>query len=185
MKVLQNYMHHFLFIVGINLFFLGLIFIVQQKNSLSFKASPIVITTSQVRLSPPTNITIPQHGIKTHIKPAEITNGTWQTHDTTASFLTTSMRPGEGGNIVIYGHNSKNIFKTLDHVKKDDVIEVQTENGKTYTYEVTRINTVDPSYIENIMPTNHEILTIYTCTGFLDSKRFVVQAKPIAVSSTE
>ncbi len=103
----------------------------------------------------------------------------WQVSDTAASIASTSARPGETGNIVMYSHNTRNLFGKLSRVKKGDVITLTTQDGKEHGYAVTDRVIVNPDEIDLLRPTQVEVLTLYTCSGFLDSKRLVVQAKPL------
>ena len=48
-----------------------------------------------------------------------------------------------------------------------------------YTYEVTEIKEVLPNETEVIAETEDERITLYTCSGFNDSKRIIVIGKRI------
>ncbi|OGM69990.1 hypothetical protein A2975_05285 [Candidatus Woesebacteria bacterium RIFCSPLOWO2_01_FULL_44_14] len=47
-----------------------------------------------------------------------------------------------------------------------------------YEYRVEEINEVYPNQTQVIAPTTDERLTLYTCSGFADTKRLIVVAKP-------
>ena len=51
--------------------------------------------------------------------------------------------------------------------------------SKEYTYEVKEIKQVYPKELEVIAATTDETLTLYTCSGFNDTKRLIVIAKRI------
>ena len=56
------------------------------------------------------------------------------------------------------------------------------ENIRTsswYSYEVVDIKEVYPNQTEVIEETDDETLTLYTCSGFADSKRLIVVAKRV------
>ncbi len=95
------------------------------------------------------------------------------------TYLLNSPKPGDNANIIIYGHNSSDVFGNLHTIKKGEEIIISTSDGTIYPYRVTEILIVDPSNTEPLQTTNYELLTLYTCTGLLDSKRLVVQALPI------
>ena len=38
---------------------------------------------------------------------------------------------------------------------------------------------VESDAIEYVLPKNNETLTLYTCTGFADTDRYIVVAKPL------
>jgi len=65
----------------------------------------------------------------------------------------------------------------LQDVQKDNLIYVlSTDNW--FRYKVSDIKFVSPAQVEVIKPTANERLTLFTCSGFLDSKRLVVTALP-------
>jgi LPXTG-site transpeptidase (sortase) family protein len=172
-----------LIIVGINLFVLGGIYVLYKKTTLSFAVAPVVTVEAHLRQDLPTRIGIPSAKIDVAIQEAAIENGVWQTSQENATHLNTSMRPGEGGNIVIYGHNLKNIFGSLRTVKIGYKMNIKSNDGKTYEYTVQEIEIISPKHIEKVLPTDYEVLTVYTCVGFLDSQRLLIRAYPSKVSS--
>lgn len=128
---------------------------------------------------------IPMHiksypvGIDVNIKPSAISKGVWAIHPHDANYLISSARIGDKGNIILYGHNKNEIMGPLRYIKEGAMIEILGSDGKNYKYVVSKTDTVSPdnlSYIEN---TSDETLTLYTCIGILDSKRFIVVAKPM------
>lgn len=169
------------FLIGINLIVLGGVYLLYRRTILSFHVSPSITAEMHLRTALPKTITISSVGIDIPIDAADIENGIWKTSETHATYLNSSGRPGEGNNIVIYGHNRKNIFAPLKKVHVGDVIAIHNAEGKTYEYKVTEITTVKPTEIEKVLPTDHEVLTVYTCTGFLDSLRLIVIAQPFRV----
>jgi LPXTG-site transpeptidase (sortase) family protein len=174
-----------LLLLGINLFVAGTLYLLYKKTVLSFTVSPVVTADAHLRRDLPTRISIDSAHINLAIQEATIENGIWETSNTHATHLDASLRPGEGGNIVIYGHNLKRIFGPLHVVKKGDKINIQTADNKLYEYTVQNIETVSPSAIEKVLPTDHEVLTIYTCTGLLDSQRLVITAFPSRVATLQ
>ncbi len=106
-------------------------------------------------------------------------DGQWTISEENASYLTQSARPGEQGNIIIYGHNKRSILGNIRALKSSETITLTLSDGTTRDYKISLITEVDPSRVEYLRPTDTETLTIYTCSGFLDSKRFIVQAVPV------
>jgi sortase (surface protein transpeptidase) len=86
------------------------------------------------------------------------------------------MKPGVR---IIYGHNFPRVLGRLQEVRVGDVVEVVQSDGVVAMYEVTGKLEVYPEYTDSILPTDSETLVIYTCVGFLDSKRLMVRAKPV------
>lgn len=79
-----------------------------------------------------------------------------------------SARPGEGGNVVLYGH-SPGVFVTLHAIRPGAVINVHSQS-RDYAYVVTRVFVVDQNKDQQregrwIGPTPAERLTLVTCVG--------------------
>jgi LPXTG-site transpeptidase (sortase) family protein len=106
-------------------------------------------------------------------------NGVWAVSQTSANHVQASALPGEAGNIIIYGHNLNTIFGYLVDQRVGTVVDIRTNDGKLHKYKISDIHIVDPSQTDLLAPTTTEILTLYTCTGFLDSQRFVARATPV------
>lgn len=134
----------------------------------------------KVQKPKPTSIDIPAISVDLPVTEAAIKNGEWQVSNTGASHLQTSANPGEGGNVVIYGHNLLRIFGKLASLKLGDKIYITNQNGEKTTYIAEEKKIVFPDEVESVLPTDHEQLTIYTCTGFADSQRLVFIAKPLS-----
>src|SRR3990172_5342951 len=173
-----------LFLTGIIFMSLGLS-ATYPKHILSFKNYTETIEKTDIQaqkdtLSRPAKIIIEDAGINLPVEEAQIRNGVWEVSDINASYLASSAKPGGNGNIVIYGHNKKDIFSNLiTSVKLGNEIEIYNEDGKKYKYRVKSVVTVSPDNLELVLPTDYEVLTIYTCTGFLDSERLIITADPI------
>jgi len=166
-------------LIGINLIIAGALYKTYQKTVLSFNVSPVVITKSQYRPPAPQRVIIENRGIDLQTTPSEIIDDIWQVSNTDSSYLESSARPNEGGNVVIYGHNTNNIFGKLHNAQIDDIIKVENQDSNIIAYKVDSIQSVTPDTIDYVLPKDEEVLTLYTCTGFLDSKRLVVTAKPV------
>lgn len=145
---------------------------------LSFTKAPPE-TSAVNRAEIPTRITIKDLDIDLPIEEGFIKDDVWQIADRATSHLNTSARPGEGGNIVIYGHNKKVIFGSLPFARIGAKITITDKSGKAFNYKVTDKLYVNPNRVDLLYPTNHEELTIYTCTGLFDSQRFVIKAVPL------
>lgn len=171
--------------------FIGLIFLVLTFVLLFFPAflptqkpsdkNPIVINSalyaSKETANNPVRILIPKADIDLPVIDAKIVKGYWELSENTASYGLGSGTPGQKENTVIYAHARKGLFYNLKDVKLDDTIYVFTKD-KWYKYKVNKITAVYPNQTEVIKPTKNEVLTLYTCTGFSDEKRLIVQAVP-------
>jgi LPXTG-site transpeptidase (sortase) family protein len=155
-------------------------FLKYQKTVLSFTNDPPKYESTLKRKALPSNISIAAVGIDLPIEEMKIVNGIWEISDNQASYLSTSARPGENGNIVIYGHNKRKIFGNLIGKKlQGQEVVIRTTDGDIYNYQINEIKTVDPNNINEVLPSTYEVLTIYTCTGLLDTKRLIIKAIPV------
>ncbi len=123
-------------------------------------------------------IEIPSIAINNNIEEGAVVNNIWYVSKENAVHLVTSKNPGEGGNIVVYGHNTHAIFQNLPKINIGDEIILRGNDGQTFKYKVKETHTVRPTEINYIQDKEKETLTLYTCTGFFDSKRLIVIAEP-------
>lgn len=133
--------------------------------------------------SDPRDSTRPRHifirwFLDTGIEDAAYTSAGWSIAPTKATYLLQSARPGEAGNIIIYGHNTREILGNIRALKGGETITLTLEDGTTKLYIVDSLYEVPPSDVRFIEPTTTEVLTLYTCSGLLDSQRFIVRATP-------
>lgn len=152
-----------------------------NPNRLAFdikKASELTKTTSRAGLTP-VRITIKAQAIDLPLVPASLLGTTWATTDLGASYLISTPLPGDPGNSVIYGHNFKNLFGNLVLVKPHDKVSIYLSDGSKRDFKVNLTQEVDPSATEVLTSSKTAKLTLYTCSGFLDSKRFVAVATPL------
>lgn len=159
--------------------FLTFYYQLYNKTILSFKIAPTVTASTNLRGEIPKQIVIPSIQINLGIIPAEIENGIWQSSAERVNYLSSSARPMEDGNIVIYAHNTRNLFAALPLIEIDEEIILTGSNGNLFHYRVVETKIVDPGQVEEIMPSNTEMLTIFTCAGWFDSQRFIVKAVPV------
>lgn len=176
--------------------------------SQSFATEPVIIqgfqASGQESENIPTNIVIPALSIDLEVKKSKIIGGFWEVFPDTAGWGEGSGLPGENGNQVIFAHAREGLFLPLKkvslgmriYVMNESEVSLSTlppnvasafqdngqENIRTsswYTYEVVEIKEVYPNQTEVIEPTDDETLTLYTCSGFADSKRLIVVAKRV------
>ena len=116
--------------------------------------------------------------------------GSWEVADYAAGHHYNSKNPGEGGNIVVAGHNNwrGEVFRYLVDLKPGDLIKVWTLDGKEYRYTVESVSKLlekgasKAQRIENgkvMDPTPSEQLTLITCWPYTTyTHRLIVVAKP-------
>lgn len=119
-------------------------------------------------------------------------NGTWEVADYAAGHHYNSRNPGDGGNIVLSGHNNWHgeVFRDLDKLKPGDEIRVWTQAGQEYVYKVRKIDKLKEagvSYAQRLKnaqvlnDTPQEQLTLISCWPYTTfTHRLVVTADPVA-----
>ena len=165
-----------LLILGTTLIFGLSVFRLSHQVRLSFNTQPTQVIKYD---SPsPKTIQLPRFKITLDISLARIINGIWSVDEVNANYLASSASPGEQGNIVIYGHNSNDIFGPLRWTDVGDEIIITNSEGKEFKYIVSQIIETNPNDISWVSPKDTETLTLYTCAGFLNTKRHIVIAYP-------
>lgn len=148
-----------------------------QQRILSFNTKEIIkVNFSGVK---PIHIKAYPVGVDVSIKEGVIKNGVWAIYPDQAIYLLGSAGLGDLGNTIIYGHNKNDVLGPIRWAKLGSKIELLGSDNKIYQYQITKIDVVDPNNLKYIQPTDDERLTLYTCTGFWDSKRFIAVAERI------
>jgi sortase A len=117
-------------------------------------------------------------GIDLEVERSAIVDGYWKVYEDKAGWGEGSGYPGQIGNQVIFAHARKGLFLPLQSIKVGENIYVLTDTS-WFVYEVYERKEVNPNQTEVIEPTDEEILTLYTCSGYEDSNRLIVKARPI------
>lgn len=126
----------------------------------------------------PERIVLPSQKIDLSVRESKIINGYWEVFDDVAAWGEDSGLPGKSGNQVIFAHAREGLFLPIKDSKIGEKIYVFTKD-KWFSYEIKEIKEVFPNQKEVIEPTLDETLTLYTCSGFKDSKRLILIAKRI------
>jgi LPXTG-site transpeptidase (sortase) family protein len=88
-----------------------------------------------------------------------------------------TAEPGEGDNVALAGHRSRQAFVLLYQLDPGDPVSLWWD-GEEHTYRVTRIYTVTPDDESVLAGADEERLTLYTCLPrFLGNERTVVEAE--------
>lgn len=168
-------------ILLVSLLYLGSTYVARvfAQPGFSLTSSPgnLPPHASTVPLFPPTHIAIPAIGVFLPIKGANVTGNQWDTYPDSVSWLQTSATPGSSGNIILFGHNLKRLLGSLPYVQIGAKIQLTTDSG-SYLYRIVEKIEVDPTDL-SLVKNSANRLTIYTCSGAFDSKRFFVIAEPI------
>ncbi len=126
----------------------------------------------------PTRLNVPKLNLDLAVTPASINADTWEVATTSANFLINSAPLG-AGHTIIYGHNLDNLLGRITHLRPEDRLILSNQAGEQFEYRVSETMTLDKADVGQLMATKGNILTIYTCSGWFDEKRFVVRALPI------
>lgn len=137
---------------------------VYNKQSLTGSQTPIEIIIKDIKLDLP-------------IIPAKISHGNWEATTKGVSFLSTSPAPGNVGNSILYGHNWPNLLGNIVKLNPGQGIKIKFSDGSTKLFVIDSTVLVSPKEVSVLAPSKIPQITLYTCTGFLDNKRFVVVAK--------
>ncbi len=172
----MNFLSRTLILIGVALLFLGGYFIFQRYNSKQLSFQNFNEYASSVSGILPQKIIIPSLKIELPIYPAKIRGNSWEATTKGVSYLVSSPAPGEVGNSILYGHNWTSLLGPLTRIKPGDKIEIISNNSERKTFVVEYTSIVDPYQTSVLSSANDTRLTLYTCAGFLDSKRFVVTA---------
>jgi LPXTG-site transpeptidase (sortase) family protein len=76
----------------------------------------------------------------------------------------------------LYGHNWSALLGSLPKIKPGDKIKIILSNGQEKNFVVKYTSIVAPSDTKILSDSADSRITLYTCAGFLDSKRFVATA---------
>jgi LPXTG-site transpeptidase (sortase) family protein len=159
------------FLIFLGIVFLALGIVLVRERYIPRPIPPQVYAPSKY----PTKIQIPTIGVELPIIPSLFVDNSYQTTKDGVSYLTTSPIPGTPGNSVMYGHNWPNLLGDLHRVKPGDhIIVTQGEKQTTFTVIFTSVVHPNETHIQQNSPDTR--LTLYTCTGLFDTKRFVVTA---------
>lgn len=177
----SNFWANFLLITGSLSLLLSFYLIYQRYNpqNLAFKVEEgsVDYKISESEVGEPIGIKIATLGIALPVIPSQIENKKWESTTKGVSFLKTSVNPGEQGNSILYGHNWPNLLGKLTKVKPGDKIAIIYTDDSVREFQVEMTAQVDPDDTSILNNSEDRRLTLYTCSGFLDSKRFVVVAK--------
>jgi len=127
----------------------------------------------------PAKIYIPKLKRTLEISDGFIKDNRWTISKTGVSYLTTSGKIGELGNVVLYGHNTQEVLGGLWKVQVGDIVELTDSDGNIHKFGIFDRKEVKPNTVEILESTKDPSLTIYTCSGFLDTARFVVVGKKV------
>jgi LPXTG-site transpeptidase (sortase) family protein len=177
-----------LFLLGFLCYGIGIYWIIQRDDpgKIAFQNyTPTPYAKPVLARSMPKRIVIKDLSIDLPIYPAVINNNTWEVTSLGANYLVSSPIPGATGNSIIYAHNWLKLFGNLVETKPGDTIIVEYADKTKKTFIVDHTTIVPSTEASILKQTKDKQITLYTCTGFMDSQRFVVIAKIKEQNNTE
>jgi len=168
------FLKYFPKILSILLILLGfgiIIFASVGNISSSSRNNDLVVSENNVS---PVKIYIPKLSKTLNVSAGFVTDNRWTVSNSGVSHLTSSVVPGSRGNAVLYGHNRDELLGSLWKVQNGDLVYVILSDGSITKYEIFERREVKPNQVEILDDVGDSRLTVYTCSGFLDSARYVV-----------
>jgi LPXTG-site transpeptidase (sortase) family protein len=182
------------------------------KNAIRTKAMSLAAKPSA---GPIVRLVVPRINIDRAVVPVKLRKGSggqmeWNTDALFATSnrldlvgqLASSLNPGDGGNIILVGHNYNEgwnawagVFVSIDKLRAGDKIIVKTESGDKFEYIVQTVKKVPwrqknanelQKHQKYLLPTASEQLTLVTCGGTVNltwSARVYVVATPAPTTS--
>ncbi len=138
----------------------------QKERSVTHTAKPQTIKINSIALELP-------------IIPSSVKNGEFETTKKGISYLKDSAVPGQKGNTILYGHNWPNLLGNLPKIVPGDVVEIELGDGTIARYSIEYTAKVTSDQVHILSQTDDARITLYTCSGFFDTKRFVAVGKLI------
>lgn len=169
-------------ISGILFFFLaGLVYGEKTlPRRLNFAGSPPQVQACLVHTAFPSQLVIPSIQVNLPIVQSSIKQGEYETTNNGISYLLGTPIPGEAGNSILYGHNFTSILGNLPRIKPGAEIDIYFADKTRKKFIVSYTSEVTPYQTDILKQSEDKRITLYTCSGFLDTKRFVVIATLIA-----
>jgi len=153
-------------------------------------------TTQSVRLrhqtfiatvGKPTGLAVAALGVSVPVKDGAFNpeTGEWTLSDTSAYFALPSIPANDSnGTTIIYGHARPGMFEPLTGLGAGMVAEVQTDIGKTFSYEFVGMREVDPSDTTVFNDSGAPTLVLQTCSGPWDAYRALYTFKYTGMRTT-
>jgi LPXTG-site transpeptidase (sortase) family protein len=114
-------------------------------------------------------LVIPALGLAAPVVEVPLQNGTWDMQALTMEIahLGATANPGQNSNVVLAGHvtivGGIGPFYKLEQLQDGDQVTVYV-GERAYTYRIASRQRLAPTDVEIVQPTDHEQLTLITCT---------------------
>jgi LPXTG-site transpeptidase (sortase) family protein len=162
--------------IGFVFILLGALLLWERNNPLRISFKEYTPTNYSNYNVTPKRILVKSLNIDLPIIEATIENNKWTTTNKGVSYLVDSPVPGLKGNSILYGHNWNNLLGNLKYAHPGEIIEIAYSDGTIKQFSINTMGVVTPNETHVLLPSKDVRITLYTCTGFLDTKRLVVTA---------
>ena len=139
-----------------------------------FSRPRVAMVESTYASGKPNRVVIPDLAIDVKVIDGNYSKETknWDVSKTYANFATISpLINTSGGNTVIYGHNSANIFGKTKNIKLGTSVYIYTDNGNVFEYKYVEDKLVLPTDTSIFDPNGKPRVTLITCMGAFNEKR--------------
>lgn len=151
-------------------------YFVPEPKALQGSVQIAGIATYSGQLTSPVRLLLPSLGLDLAIVPVSLQGKKWPTTPSGVSYLSNSAIPGEAGNAVFYGHNWPSLLGRLNQSRTGEKLVVTYADGLSREFTINNVFVVGPNSTEILASSPTPKITLYTCTGFLDTQRLVVTA---------
>jgi sortase (surface protein transpeptidase) len=125
----------------------------------------------------PTRITLSDIGLDLPVIPVEVLNNIWPETTEGVSYMSNSPLPGDPGNSIFWGHDFPRLLGNLKSATVGQTLSVYFGSVKK-DFIISKKIITSPTDLSILSSTIYPQLTIYSCTGFLDSQRLALVASP-------
>ena len=134
----------------------------------------------------PTALYLPRLDLKLVISPGEydISSQTWTLSSDKAHHATQTSPANnyeEGGLTLVYGHNTPAVLGVTKNIENGDIMEVETHEGRSFTYRYFDDVVVDPTDTSIFDYTGEPRLALMSCTGSWNESRRIMNFKLVSV----
>lgn len=166
-----------LLLMGIGLLAFSFCLYLERINPhrLAFADVPVEKTTQSSSIKP-VAIRIQDISVSLPLVASRVEKNNWEVTSAGVSYIAGSVVPGQKGNSVLYGHNFPSLLGSLYKVKPGEAIQILYADGTKKTFIVNTTIVVSPDQVDILRQSKDTRITLYTCTGWFDTKRFVVVA---------
>lgn len=180
-------MSHLLIVVGLVAVVYGMSLLWQRIKPAKFSELEIISQSSDFNSDGDSLFAVQllnaDHRIQVPVIRGHFVNGEWELSEDAA--LVIQADDASDSATVVYGHNFPRILGELHMVQAGESFELVMSDWSKKQYKVTEVMEVSPDQVQVLFTDSSNDLIVYTCSGFLDSKRLVVRARLVdALAST-